>query len=722
MSGDDLAAEGGGRAGGLAPVAPSRVPGSLREMSFEGWALLRSILATAQHRWRWLAVVLLVPVLIAIVLAIVVPPRFTAETLLVVSASRESTSAGEITGAGASLPPGEVQKLVQSEIDLMTSEALVRRVFTRLPPERIYPELARRRLFGLLPPASRERNEARAAARLRTTLLTQSQTTSNVVRLFVLHPDRATALELLEAVLATYFELRNEVFANPATAVLTAELERQGRELGEVENEILAVKSRVGVLDIGQEITLAGQRLDGTLQRLDRLREQREAAQAAVLAAQTALAAQPGRVVAAVEQTNLAPNDDARNTLARLLQDRQRMAAQYQPNAPMLLELEGQIARAQVQVRENRGGGNFQTQREVRNPALELLTARLLAARVDAETITSQEQEVRRQRTEAEQRNLTLLQVQRDLRQLERRRDVMDANYRQFGAREAAARLGEEARLGRGAVVSLAQRPFASPIARDLALNFLVAGLVAGIGFAGAAALTMTFLRRTWLRPAEAERGTGLPVLGVLPLGRWPARTGTAAPSIEGLAAQFLDAGLRWRVQLLQFLGTGNEDERDRLARSLAIELARTHHKRVLLVDLAGDGSRHFAEVGSPEQPPTPSDEGILAHETMVPRLWIAYQAQDSDLGRPHALETNVTRLAERLRHAFDLILVIGPDEMESYARRRLAVIVDGNILVVRQDTTRAEAANAMIDRVQASGGRFFGLFYTGATRELLAI
>ncbi|MCP6037089.1 hypothetical protein NL368_27510, partial [Klebsiella pneumoniae] len=78
-----------------------------------------------------------------------------------------------------------------------------------------------------------------------------------------------------------------------------------------------------------------------------------------------------------------------------------------------------------------------------------------------------------------------------------------------------------------------------------------------------------------------------------------------------------------------------------------------------------------------------------------------------------------MTRLAERLCQAFDFILVIGPDEMESYVRRRLAVIVDGNILVVREDATRAEAANGMIDRVQASGGRFFGIFYTGAAREL---
>lgn len=721
MSRDDLAADGGFRPGGLAPVGPPPVPGALREMSFEGWALVRSLLATAQHRWKWLLVAFLVPVVLAVLAAAMVPSRYSAETLLVVSANRETASTNEISGTGQQLQQSEVQKLVQSEVDLMTSEAVVRRVFRRLPPERIYPSLDDRRLLGLLPPLSEDRRQARAAARLRTTLLSEAQPNSNVVRLFVLHPDRATALELLEAVLAAYFELRNEVFANPAAGVLSAEVTRQARELDEVENEITALKSRVGVLDIGQEVVLASQRLDQTQQRLDRLREQREAAQAAVVAAQRAIAAQPGRVVAAVEQTNLAPNDEARNTLARLLQERQRMAQQYQPNAPMMVELEGQISRARAQVRDSRGG-NFQTQREVRNPALEMLNTRLLTAQVDADTISGQEREVRRQLEETQQRNLLLLSAQRDLRQLDRRREALDTNFRQFSQREAAARLSEEARLGRGAAVSLAQRPFAPATGRDLTLHFLAAGMIGGVGLAATAVLLLTFLRRTWLHPAEAERATGLPALGVLPQGRWPAQTGTASPPIAGLAAQLLDAGLRARVQVLQFLGTGPADERERLTRALAVELARTHAKRVLLIDLDGDGRRHFVELGAPDQPPTPSDEGILAHETMVPRLWIAYQARDSDLARPHALETNVTRLADRLCQAFDLVLIIGPDEMESYARRRLAVIVDGNILVVRQDVTRAEAANDMIDRVQAGGGRFFGLFYTGATRELILI
>ncbi|WP_421992903.1 exopolysaccharide transport family protein [Roseococcus sp.] len=714
MSGDSLTTPARAAAGGLAPLVTNSVPGHLRDLSFEGWALLRSVLATVRHRRLWLAIAFAVPVVLSILVALVVPARYTAQTLLVVSANRENASSNEITGAGQQLQQSEVQKLVQSEIDLVTSAAVERRVFEKIAPDSIYPSLGRRRFFGLLPPPSEERQRSAAAVQLRGTLMAEAQLTSNVIRVYVLHPDRETAIRLLDAVLTAYLELRAEVFMSPAANVLAVDLDRQGQELREVENQITELKARIGVLDINQEATLAGLRLDQTQQRLDRLREQREAARAAVTATQAAIATQPAQVVAQLEQSNLAPNDDARNTLARLLQERQRMAAQYQPNAPMMVELENQIARARIQVGEARAN-NYQSRREVRNPALELLNARLLAAQVDADVLLSQEQEVRRQVQEGQQRNLLLLRAQNDLRELERRRDAREAAYLQFSQRAAAARLSEEARLGRGAAVGVAQRPFAPAIPRDLTVSFLIAGIGAGIGVTIAAAMVLTFLRRTWLHPAEVEQATGLPVLGALPKGAWPAGAGSAAPPIADLAAQLLDAGQRARVQLLQLLGTEEGDDRDRVARALAIELARTQGKRVLLVDLAGDGMRHFVELGDPAQRPSPSNEGILAHETMVPRLWIAYQARDSDLARPHALEATVTQLADRLCKAFDVIIIIGAGEMESYARRRLAVIVDGNILIAGEDLTRSTDAKGMIERVQASGGHFFGVVYTGA-------
>lgn len=83
----------------------------------------------------------------------------------------------------------------------------------------------------------------------------------------------------------------------------------------------------------------------------------------------------------------------------------------------------------------------------------------------------------------------------------------------------------------------------------------------------------------------------------------------------------------------------------------------------------------------------------------------------------PHALEAGVMHMTDRLRMAFDVCILIGGAEMESYARRRLALLVDGNILVVGHGRTQRAAAQAMIGQVQSGGGRFFGLFWTGQAR-----
>lgn len=47
---------------------------------------------------------------------------------------------------------------------------------------------------------------------------------------------------LLEAVLASYMELRNEVFANPAAGVLSSEVLHQSRRLQELERDIATLK------------------------------------------------------------------------------------------------------------------------------------------------------------------------------------------------------------------------------------------------------------------------------------------------------------------------------------------------------------------------------------------------------------------------------------------------------------------------------------------------
>jgi hypothetical protein len=115
--------------------------------------------------------------------------------------------------------------------------------------------------------------------------------------------------------------------------------------------------------------------------------EQRAAAIAQLASAQERLAAVPERVFAGSDATNLVPNDEARNTLARLLQERQHIATHYAPGAPELRELEQRIATVR-QTLERNERTSFATRREVRNPNWDALEARAIAARIELDSVT----------------------------------------------------------------------------------------------------------------------------------------------------------------------------------------------------------------------------------------------------------------------------------------------------------------------------------------------
>ena len=529
------------------------------------------------------------------------------------------------------------------------------------------------------------------ASRLADALRAEVLAEGTLIRLSLPQPDPQRALWLLEAVTSAWLAAR-------ARLAEAAERGQWRAELAEAEARLAQGLVALGTPDLAQEIAFTAERRQQILARLAETAEAREGAAGRLAAAEGALAAQPGRVVASVERSNAPTTEEPRATLQRLLQERERMRTQYQPGAPMLADMERQIAMARTALRAAMGTA-VETQRETRNPAVETLTERALAARIDLDALQRQERELLRQRAEAEARLAALISAERPLREAERRRETLLA-------RLAAA---EQAAAPATGQIGLAPRPVLRPGTEHPWPIWLGLGGAGGLLAAGLAGAFLHARRRVWLHPAEAERDTGLPLLGRVPAQEWAA----SPPAVASLAAQLLDNAVQDRSQLVQFLGAG-DDGRDRLARALAVELSRVHGRSVVLVDLEGDGRRHLKELGDPSRPPIPSAEGIFAHATGVPRLWITYQPREAALVKAGALETGVMHLADRLRLAFDVGIVIGGGELEHYARRRIAMLVDGNILMVREGMTERDRALELAAATQVAGGRVFGLVWSG--------
>ncbi len=591
-----------------------------------GWSPWRAWGLTARWRPGWLLSVLLLPPLLALAMALRVPPLHNAEMLVRL----------------------DMPATAPAEAALLRAEA------------------------------------ARLAAPLSLDILAEGR----VLRLALAHPEPSAGTTLLEGVVRAWLTAREGFWSD-------AQATRLAARLAALEAEARTRAARLSVLDLEGEAAAAIAHRQRLAERLDALAAARAAALGRLDAAEAALSGLPGRVLGAVERSNAPLVEEPRAALSRLLAERARMRAQYRPDAPMLAELEARIVEARRALGQA-SGQRVETQREERNPLLDALAGRALDARITRDALAQEIAETGRQRAEAEARAAALLAALEPLRE----RDALAAR---LAARPVQA----------AAPVGLPERATLRPGTTHPGPAWVAAGAGAGMLAALLLALGLNRWRSVFLHPAEAERATGLAGLGAVAAGGW----GGTPPAIASLAVQLLDAAPPGHPQMVQFLGTEAGDGRDRAARALAVALARGHGLSVALIDLDGDGRRHLAELGDPAQPPIPSPEGVFAHATGVPRLWITYQKREAALMTPQALESGVMHMTDRLRMAFDVCILIGGAQMESYPRRRLAQLVDGNILVVAQGRTRREGAQAMIGQVQAGGGRFFGLFWTGASR-----
>ncbi|WP_043838551.1 GumC family protein [Muricoccus aerilatus] len=671
------------------------------------------LLITLVLRLPWVVLAFLLPAALGIALALLLPTRHTAEAVMMVLTSRETAGAPDLSGFGPNVVSVEMQKAVRAETEILGSEEVLRRAIERVGLER---------LPG--PPAEGGGTEAglrlaAAAETLRRSLRTDADATSNILRVRLSLSDRALAIEALGAIVDAYLDRRAELFSESSSRLLVAELDRTRDRLREVEAGIGQVKARYGIVDISTEMNLLAGRLDAIVRREDALREQEVQTSAQLASAEQRLSAQPTRVYASSEATNAVSGDEVRSTFTRLLQERERMVAQYAPGWPGLADLDQRIAAARAALREA-GRNTFQTTREVRNPVLDQLAGRVASLQVEKDAISRQLAEVGRQRQAAEVRGAELVGADAQLRELSRQREGMEVIVRQLITREAGARVEEDNRRQRSASINIVQPPTAPLRGTSLRRPVAAGSVVAGLAAASLLLLLLTLTRRSFATPQEAERGLDLPPLAHFGSLRPAAEGMKRMPEVADFVAMLLDVRVVGRRPcLVQFAAAGGEDGREELGRSIALEYARRTGTDTLLIDLQTDGRSQLAALGSQPMEVERVPGHLLVFNTVVPNLWVSFDAGSSFLMDPSVTIEGTRNLLDKLRNSFDAVVVIGPDDDDSYAVRRLTALMDANVIVVRGERTRADRALALRDRVLNSGGTLLGFVYTGYRRVL---
>ncbi len=666
---------------------------------------VRDFLIATFFHIRIVIVAALLPLIVALGAAFTAKTEYTASSLLMVIVSREVPNTQNITNSGPSVLSIEGLKQVESEVQIIESADVIRATLEQIGIDRLFPAGLLSFITKLL--SSDSDRMDKAIQRFRKVLHTSVLSDSNVVQVSVTLPNRDLAIEATDTLVRNYLTYRRKVFENPTARILMVEVERFKSDLSSVDQEIEALKDKVGIIDFSQDAILAANQVDSVLQRRRQVAERAVAVSAQLAEAEKQLKALPEQVFDFTQKSDALGNDDDTNLLSKLLLERDRIRAQYAPGSPLLRDINKQIATLQHKI-NTRNERLYSTDRDVRNPAVSYVQNMILSLRVEQDALGRQATELEVQQKRAEERLATLRSAETRLVELNRRRDSLNEGYREYLRRAVAANIEETAARERQSNVRLVQEASGAVTSRNLALPLAAAGLFGGLLFGAAAGAMASALRTTFIMPSEAERALQLPALADFSAPTpGSAQSAVSDTALGGLATLLLDTRVDDQpVKLIHFLAAQRDDEVPSLTRRLAEEFATHRGLRTLLVDLC-----------SPTPYPVPASSveikgGLAVTRTPVPQLWAAANLEQSPLLNVRLPLADGARMRDELKQAFECVVICSVAQGTFVVTDRLNQLADGNVLMVRAESTRKPSAVHMRDSVIENGGVLLGFVF----------
>ena len=432
-------------------------------------------------------------------------PTYEAQASLMVKMGREHMYRSEV-GANVPLVSLDQERIVESEIQILSSRDLVRRVLEVLGIEAIYPE------FVESPPRNITPLEA-AIREMQDNLSFAIVKESNVIKTTFQHTDPRIAEQAL-ALLVTFFKEKHlEVFSTPKASFLEKQVATYQHKLNESKTNLQAYKEKHGLSSLDQERRLileqrrdldtalkeAQNKRHGLISKLSALREQ--------------LARVPERTSLESVSSRERVIDDTKANLLTLRLKEQELLTKFQEKSRLVENIRNEIATVEDFIREQESLLT-DTVKTGKNPVYQELEIEVLRAEAELNSLKTQVGETAQYLKGLDDKLAKLDSLDKELATLQLKVDSDQQNYTMSLAKVEEARVSEEMDQLKMANISIVQPPTVPerPVKPRKAFNLLLSVLVGG-----AAGLALAFASEYkeggYSRPEYAARDLNVPVL-----------------------------------------------------------------------------------------------------------------------------------------------------------------------------------------------------------------
>jgi succinoglycan biosynthesis transport protein ExoP len=454
-----------------------------------GWLALR------RHA-RLIAAAMVLALLATAVALLVIAPRYSATTILLVDPRQPRVTSSESVLAGI----GADAAAVESQVDLITSPALARRVIEQLKLQDD-PEFAGKGLLvrlGLQSAPDAQTQLSLVEREFQQKLFVRRRGLTYIIEVTFTSKDPAKAARIANVIAATYLDdqLAAKLAATmKASEWLNARIEEMRARVTAAERAVATYKAEHNVVDTGQGIGLIERQIETLNQQLILARGAAAEARARLAQVQdvASRAADPATLNEALQSPVIA---NLRAQYAMVARNEAELTATLGDHHPSLVRLRAQMADLRRQ--------------------LDAEIKRILAGvRNEYEVATSREKSLENDLGKLKEQAAKIGQADVELAALQREAQANRALFDQFLLRSKETSAQQSFQAPDAQVVSAAMAPV-RPNRPPLVLLFGLAGAF-GVVFGIGLALVREQLDRSYRTVAQIERDLSLPCLGIVP-------------------------------------------------------------------------------------------------------------------------------------------------------------------------------------------------------------
>lgn len=667
-----------------------------------------------RHKWRIL-ICTVIGLLISAAMYVIRPPPYQSDAMLFIRYVLENSTPGMPgSDAKAISPDQRGETIINTEEDILSSMDIADQVADTVGPEKI--------MSKMKGPKDRDR----AAIVIRKHLIIEQLPKSSVIHLVFQSPDPTVVQPVLTAVVDAYLKKHVEVHRGVGVVgdFLSQETDQLRSRLAQTEDELRKAKDKAGIVSlddskkayteqvakIQQDIFTAEAELAERSSVLDELSKHSPAAARAV-------GLKPATVLPPIPGADLETYRNVASRLDQLQGTEQQLLTQFTEQNQRVKDIRAQIVDATGKKQELEGkypglvSLAVTLPSQTNSPATSMPAAPANSIDLGAESarLSGLQSKIKVLNEELEQIHKeagNVEQMEGSISELQRQKELEEANYRYYAVHLEANRIDEA--LGSGRALNIAEIQTPTPPNTDLirAIKFFGGIASSGILFG----ITWAFLIEFYLdhsirRPQDVERNLTAPLFLSVP---YSGRNGNSLHVFhetlrDRLVSYFESRNLTHKPKLLAVTGVGRNSGVTTTAAGLAQCLSETGEGNVLLVDMTlSQGSAQQFCRGKPvcgldQLLDTRNDAQIND------KLYVVGEEPNSDrLSR--ALPSRFNQLVPQLKASdFDYIIFDMPPVNQISITPRLAGFMDMVLLVVESEHTDRNIARQAAELLAAS-------------------